>query len=367
MPAEILWRQGNLVKVRDRRTKKERWGYVKTLGGKKLRCSVFATRKEAEQALNALIFRFHMEKITGHVAPPTPATYKELVDLYLQDARDRGVTAGVIANTRRVLDRFGDLLPAEAETKLVDITAEDLRNYRSGRLAVEPPLHPHTITFELKRIRTVFLAARSLLEISWDPPKISGIKAVHQGRETTLSHGQIAELLNRASGPIADFILLGLHTAMRAGEILSLTRRKVDFTAGVDSPYGRLRFISEKGKREASLPLTAQAAAVLAKRLGKSGRPDDAVFEEGYHKIRRAFIDACAAAGVSYGREEGGTVIHTLRHSAASYLANLGVPVHILKMITRHSSSHALMKYTHAGSREIGEAMGRLGEIGGEQ
>ena len=56
--------------------------------------------------------------------------------------------------------------------------------------------------------------------------------------------------------------------------------------------------------------------------------------------------------------------IHTLRHSAASYLADLGVPSHVLKAITRHSSAHMLMKYTHASSRAIGEAMGKLGEIG---
>ena len=82
--------------------------------------------------------------------------------------------------------------------------------------------------------------------------------------------------------------------------------------------------------------------------------------------MRRAFMKACEEAGIDYGQEAGGTVIHTLRHSAASYLANLGIPVHILKMITRHSSSHALMKYTHASSKAVGEAMGRLGEIGGE-
>jgi integrase len=92
--------------------------------------------------------------------------------------------------------------------------------------------------------------------------------------------------------------------------------------------------------------------------------PEHRVFDHTYPAIRRAFSRVCEAAGIPYGLE-GGVVIHTLRHSAASYLADLGVPAHILKMITRHSSAEALMKYTHASSRAIGEAIGRLDEISG--
>lgn len=363
MPIEILERKGNIIKAINKRSQKIVWGYVKTLDGKKLRCTVFSSRKDAEKALSALVTQHHMRKL-GVGLPAAPVTWKQLVELYLSDARDRGVTTEVISNTKRVLDRFTEMLPADA--RLTEITSEELRRYRSLRLANDPPLHPHTITFELKRLRTVFLSARALLDVAWDPPKVSGVKPVHQGREVALSSGQINNLLRIATGSVHDFILLGLHTAMRAGELLRLTRRQVDFTEGIDSPHGRLRFVGEKGKREASLPLTAQASATLLKRLGTSGRPEDPVFEEDYHQMRREFIRACKAAGVIYGQDSGGTVIHTLRHSAASYLADQGIPVHILKMITRHSSAHALMKYTHASSKAVGEAMGKLGEIGGE-
>jgi len=358
MPADIIWRQGNLVKTRDRRTQKIHWGYVKTLDGKKRTYTGFSNRKQAEEALSALIHQHHMQSL-GVAPPMPPVTYAELVDLYLADARDRGVSASVLSNTKRTLERFAELLPEDV--KLTSLTGEDLRRYRSQRL--EDERHPHTIKYELKRLRTVFLSARRLFDMNWEPPVMPEVKSVHQGREVVLSSGQITNLLAAATGDTRDLILLGLHTAMRIGELRALQRRHVDFTEGVDSSCGRLRFIGEKGKREASLPLTAQAAGILRRRLAYDGRPDDLVFDVSYHSARRAFADACKRAEIPYGREDGMT-IHTLRHSAASYLADLGVPSHVLKAITRHSSAHMLMKYTHASSRAIGEAMGKLGEIG---
>jgi len=362
MPAEITWRQGNLVKVRDRRTGKTLWGYVKTLDGRKHTCTAFSKRTQAEEALSALIHQHHMQRLG--VAPPSPpVTLKELIDLYLVDARDRGVSKSVVESTKRTLERFTELVSSDA--RLTSVTGEDLRRYRGQRL--EDGRHAHTIKFELKRLRTVFLSAKRLFDLSWDPPVMPEVKSVHQGREVVLSSGQIAALLAAATGVTRDLILMGLHTAMRIGELRALERRHVDFTEGVDSSCGRLRFIGEKGKREASLPLTAQASAILRRRLAatKSERPDDLVFDISYDAARRAFIKACKTAGIPYG-VEGGIVIHTLRHSAASFLADLGVPPHILKMITRHSTGAMLMRYTHASLQAVGEAISKLENIGGE-
>jgi hypothetical protein len=186
VPAEILWRQGSIVKVRDRRTGGIKWGYVKRIGGKKVRCSAFSSRKQAEDALSTLVYNHHMQKLGVDVGGK-PITLRELADLYLEDARDRGVSAGVIDNTSRVLDRLIKILPAK--TKLSAITADDLRQYRAARL--EDGRHPHTIRFELKRIRSVFLSVRRLYGISWDPPIAPEVKAIHQGREVVLSSGQI--------------------------------------------------------------------------------------------------------------------------------------------------------------------------------
>lgn len=79
--------------------------------------------------------------------------------------------------------------------------------------------------------------------------------------------------------------------------------------------------------------------------------------------MRRAFKRWCKRAKIPYGYSiPGGVVIHTLRHSAASFLANAGEPLNVVKAVTRHSTTQMVM-YSHATIVAVGKAASRLSEI----
>lgn len=359
---EIVFQEGGIVKVRNTRTGKTSWGFIKTIGGKKQQSTGYHTRAKAEAALDGLKLRNHLIAI-GAPVPPEPVTLRRLINSYLEDAEARGVTADSISNTRTILTRFAGLLRQDA--LVTDVTAEDLRRYRAARLKTSESkgaTHPHSILFELKRIRTVLKSARRLFEpFNWTPPDLPGVQRLHQGRKITLNNQQIHDLLAAADTLMKDFIIVGLHTALRATELLELRRISVDFTPGIDSRFGRLRLVTEKSKKEDAVPLTWAASGILRRRL-ESG---DLAFPISYYAARRRFAGACKRAKIPYGYgQQNGVVIHTLRHSAASYLTNSGEPLNVVQAITRHSTTQMVLLYSHPTTVAVGAAIERLGGLG---
>lgn len=354
MKLKILSRERGILKLLhpDGHTS---WGYCKEIGGKKYRTSGWSTRKKAEAALEALKLKHHMIAL-GVPPPPEPVTYKRLCSAYLIDATGRGVSADSVSDTKRVLDRFESLLPRDV--LVTAITAEHFRQYRTIRR--DAGRHPHSIAYELKRLRTVMLSAQRLFELNWNPPRPPEVKRVHKGRTVILSEQQIGDLLAASKPELRDLLTIGLHTALRIGEILSLNQENVDFSAGVDSRFGRLRIISEKNAESSVVPLTQEASAILRRRLETSQQ----AFSWNYKQARSAFEQACKRAGVAYGiGDVGGATLHTLRHSATSFLLNRGTPLNVVQMITRHTDQRMVLLYAHAQPGDVGRAIASLGRI----
>jgi integrase len=62
----------------------------------------------------------------------------------------------------------------------------------------------------------------------------------------------------------------------------------------------------------------------------------------------KPFAAGCSRrAGLPYGRALGGITFHTLRHTAASLLAELGEPEAIRKEVMGHRNSATTQRYTH--------------------
>ena len=63
--------------------------------------------------------------------------------------------------------------------------------------------------------------------------------------------------------------------------------------------------------------------------------------------IRCGLQEAARRAGLPYGRAIGGITFHTLRHTAASLLAELGEPEAIRKEVMGHRNIATTQRYTH--------------------
>ncbi|WP_291989567.1 tyrosine-type recombinase/integrase [Luteitalea sp.] len=78
--------------------------------------------------------------------------------------------------------------------------------------------------------------------------------------------------------------------------------------------------------------------------------------------IDTGLIASCKAAGVPYGLKAGVT-FHTLRHTAATKLAALGVPEGIRKDVMGHTSIQTTQWYTHLEPRHEVAPLNQLAEV----
>lgn len=186
MKAKIILRERGLVKLEhpDGHTS---WGFIKEINGRKYRTSGWRTRQLAEEALDTLMRQCFRASIG---APPIPEaiTFRRLKLAYLKDAEQRGLSPGTMTNTRPILDRFERLLGRDA--LVTSVSAGHFREYLSARRADE--IHPHSIAYEMKRVKTALRAARRLFDnFNWLPPDLPQIKRVHKGRKVVLRSSKL--------------------------------------------------------------------------------------------------------------------------------------------------------------------------------
>lgn len=180
---------------------------------------------------------------------------------------------------------------------------------------------------------------------------------------------------------LLDFTKLLLLTGMRRGEALGLSwdqigDERIDVTQQLTRASDGLRL--RKLKTEGStrhLSITAPLADVLRSRrraqmAARMAAPAGAWEESGLvfttavggplepRNVLRRFTAAVQRAGLP------ATVhLHTLRHSAASFLIAAGVPMKVVQQILGHSSFTTTSDiYGHVAPELEAEAMGKLGE-----
>jgi integrase len=155
---------------------------------------------------------------------------------------------------------------------------------------------------------------------------------------------------------------------------LSLTKQQVDFTEKPGAPFGEIRFelakkskAKAKSERKRSIPMSGPVAEILRRRAADS-RSDHLFIGTSLAQVvvalTRAFRRICEAAEIPNGYEQGGAVLHTLRHSAATYLSSLGLPIQDIAEILGHESITMSLKYMHSTPQGVGQALRALSQIG---
>jgi len=249
-------------------------------------------------------------------------TIGDLFRAYEADRIADGKQAANFRDSWRALAPRFDALPADA------ITADVCRDYARARLAAG--VSQGTIWTELTRLRSCinWATKRGLMPRApyvWIPTK-------PRSRQRVLTPAEVITLIDACVMPHTRlFVLLAITTGARSGALVSLTWDRVDFEAAtidlrepeiVDPLTKRVR------KSRAIVPMTAEARAALLD--AKAGALTDYVIEwDGapIKKVRKAFMAAAARAGLA------DVTPHTLRHTAASWLASGGVE---MERIARH-------------------------------
>jgi integrase len=144
-----------------------------------------------------------------------------------------------------------------------------------------------------------------------------------------------------------DFAMLSLFTGLRAGECSALT------WADVDMEGGRIFVKDTKNKRNRHAFITDEVRVMLSARAAGQGKAER-VFPgpkggNGFNRHWHSFSQAVKALGLNDGVSDRRQrlVLHSLRHSFASWLVMKGTPLYTVSKLMGHSSIRMTERYAH--------------------
>jgi integrase len=148
------------------------------------------------------------------------------------------------------------------------------------------------------------------------------------------------------------FVLIALSTACRAGELRKLA------WVDVDLRRGDLLFRETKNAQPRAVSLHGEALRLLKAHAKVRRLGGDLVFEGakgGQYDYRKPFLAAVARAGLDNFH------FHDLRHSAATYLAQMGATEQQLRAIGGWKSN-VVNRYVHLAAEDARAALEKLAE-----
>lgn len=166
---------------------------------------------------------------------------------------------------------------------------------------------------------------------------------------------------------LRDIAIFGFYTGCRLNKIVSLTWNNVDLEKRILT-IGDESFFT-KSRKQRVIPMCDEITALLTRRQAahaarinasteKILRLQDYVFVNrngcmiSKDYASRRFKRACTKAGVNKGFH-----FHTLRHSFASNLVQLGVPLYSVKELLGHSSIITTQIYAHMNMNSLKDAV----------
>jgi integrase len=156
-------------------------------------------------------------------------------------------------------------------------------------------------------------------------PVVNTNKREERRRDRVLANDEIVSIWNAVGDDtFATIVKLLILTGQRRNEIGDLRWSEVDFAAGVLSLPGE----RTKNKRPHIVPLSPTARALLE----KCPRTGDKVFRFSAWSLCKHLVDK--RSGVS------NWVIHDLRRTAATGMADIGIAPHIIEAVLNHVSGH---------------------------
>lgn len=234
------------------------------------------------------------------------------------------------------------LLPWFGTLKLGAVAGRPVETYKAARLA--DGLCAKTVNNHLN-----ILSACLRRAVEWGHlpamPRIPRLRADSR-RIDFLTDDERQSLLSAADGRDGLPVLLALDAGLRVGEILGLRWTDVDFEHArltIERAWVQGAFTTTKSNRVRHVPLTLRLRATL----WASRRSDGLLFPANgdtpmsYSGARHLLERACDRAGI---RRVGW---HTLRHTFATRLGSLGVPLRVFQEYLGHGSVKTTERYAH--------------------
>lgn len=267
----------------------------------------------------------------------------ELVERYLQTV----VPIKKSAKTETiVLEAF--LRHRICKKSLDKLTTADFAKYRDERLQ---KVVSATVKRQLNPIHHMFEIARHEWDIplKTNPLERLSLNYIDRRRERRLKPEERLRLLEGArqlQNPCISIVIeWALETAMRRGEIVSLTWSQVDLKRR------SVTVLESKNGYSRTFPLTPKAASLLQDSLHEKRSEEDYVFPITGNAIRLAWSRLVRSLKIE------DLHFHDLRHEAISRLFEIGLTVPEVAKISGHKDTRMLMRYAHADHLAISEKL----------
>lgn len=238
-----------------------------------------------------------------------------------------------------------------AEKPLREITTGDVENLVL-RPMVEAGKSVAHISQALNLVSVVWNMAADMGLTKGENP-VSRVKKPQRDdkRDRFLNKTEAADLLvalNELSLDSHDVVLLSVFSGLRVGECLKLTWTDVNLDEGVI-------FVKDtKVTRNRHAYVTAEIRDMLTRRRAEAGAKSAFVFgfdgrADRYHLVHKDFSQAVQDLGLNEGVSDSRqkVVIHTLRHTFASWLVQMGTPLYTVSKLMGHSSLRMTERYAH--------------------
>ncbi|MCK1810209.1 MULTISPECIES: site-specific integrase [unclassified Micromonospora] len=181
---------------------------------------------------------------------------------------------------------------------------------------------------------------------------------------TTLAAALVDRSANHFTG-WADVVIFAACTAARIGEVSGVRAEDIDretwmWTVRRQTTPGPGGLIDKgtKGKRARTVPLIEEVRPIVAHRLDAATKPDSRLFTG----PRGGRISTAVLRDATHWDEVVTTLgyehlrRHDLRHTGLTWMADAGVPVHVLRKIAGHGSLTTTQRYLHPDRQSITDA-----------
>lgn len=330
------------------------------------------TREQAEQFIEQARTEARQERLNLPKNRKVALTFKDAAEDYLEKLEEEG--GKDLVAKRQKIHQY--LIPFFGSMTLAKISSFDIERYKKKRLdefslhggdkiggngqrgAITKPVTPGTVNRELAILSHLFTKA---VEWKWIESKPANVKRLktENGRITYLTTDQIDRLLEACrtdlSTAILSFVMIGLETAMRKMEILSVRIEHIDLKRKIIYIP-----VAKAGAREQ--PITTHLADFLAEHLKHAASDQIWLFpsessESGHMvSIEKPFRRVVIAAGL----DPKEVLRHTLRHTAITHLVQAGVDLPTVQRISGHKTMQMVVRYSHQNGEHIKEALEKL-------
>lgn len=321
-----------------------KWYLDFTFNRKRIRQFGGYTKEQAKNTLAKIRIQKLDEKM-GYKKPDRKS--KEFVEF----ARDEFIEIYSKVNKKswsRDVSSLKALEPYFKGKMIHEITSKSIEKFKVQRLS--GPIAPGTVNRELAFLNTMFKKAVEWNDLDSSPMQNVRNLRVPPHKDRILTRTEIIRLLSVANSHLKPVLIVALNTGMRMGEILKLEWENVYLMKR------RIHVEDSKSGRSRDIPMNDLVVEALSVR----SQDTKYVFpspktNESLKSVKSSFKRACRKAKIK------GLRFHDLRHTSATIMIEIGVPLVTVSEILGHASIQMTMRYAHPRPEHKSDAIFKLG------